>query len=162
MTDLTIRIKKKADGSAALSCERRDGTVTWQRQDGAHGQFFPLHDLTHFAVETTLGHRRGFYGLLAEGWDIGDFGTPWPRGPMPLDAEPSELIVGFLDMERASGATWSADELNERLSTYGAHTVTDEQVATIRTLRNSLFAQWTGLAPGSTLELPFSRSQARA
>ncbi|MDF2775439.1 MAG: hypothetical protein K0S86_4940, partial [Geminicoccaceae bacterium] len=71
---LRIRIKKNADGSAALTCIRADGSVTWQRQEGAQGRFFPRHDLTHFAVETTLGHRRGFYGLVAEGWNITDFG----------------------------------------------------------------------------------------
>ena len=63
MPDLVIRIKKKTDGSAALSCTRADGSVTWQRQDGKLGLFFPLHDLTHYAVETTLGFSRAFYGL---------------------------------------------------------------------------------------------------
>lgn len=67
MTDLIIRIKKKSDGSAALSCQRANGSVTWQRQDGARGAFFPLHNLTHYAVETVLGYQRGFWGLLAEG-----------------------------------------------------------------------------------------------
>lgn len=67
MPDLMIQIKKKTDGSAALSCRRADGSVTWQRQEGRQGCFFPLHDLTHYAVETVLGHPRGFYGLVAEG-----------------------------------------------------------------------------------------------
>ena len=89
---LTIRIKKNADGSAAISCRREDGSVTWQRQQGAQGRFFPLHDLTHYAVETVLNHRRGFYGLVADGWDLSDFGAPWPRGRMPEDMDPSELI----------------------------------------------------------------------
>ena len=61
MPDLLIRIKKKTDGSAALSCTRADGTTTWQRQDGQLGAFFPLHDLTHYAVETVLGLPRAFY-----------------------------------------------------------------------------------------------------
>ena len=55
MPDLIIRIKKKTDGEAALTCERADGSVTWQRQEGQLGRFFPLHDLTHFAVESVLG-----------------------------------------------------------------------------------------------------------
>jgi len=54
---MLIRIKKKTDGAAALSCVRPDGTVTWQRQDGLQGRFFPLHDLTHYAVETVLDFR---------------------------------------------------------------------------------------------------------
>src|SRR5213078_334111 len=117
---MLIRIKKKTDGSAALSCTRDDGSVTWQRQEGIQGRFFPRHDLTHYAVEMVLGHRRGFYGLVAEGWDLEDFGGPWPRGPVPADADPSELIVGFLDAERASGREWSAAEMNEQAAQYYA------------------------------------------
>ena len=54
MSGLEIHIKKKADGSAALSC-------------------------------------RGFYGLVALGWDLSDFGKPWPRGPLPDET----LVLGF-------------------------------------------------------------------
>jgi hypothetical protein len=160
---LTIRIKKKRDGTAALRCTRADGTVTWQRQEGEQAHFFPLHDLTHYAVETVLAHRRGFYGLLAEGWEFTDFGTPWPRGPIPADADPSELIVGLLDAERACGAEWSAAELREMAATFlGAPAVAralalpdDGQLARIRERIRALFAQWEALAPGETLELDF-------
>jgi hypothetical protein len=94
--ELTVAVTKHADGSTVFRLTRADGTATWQRTRGATGAFFPPHDLTHYAVETVLGHRRGFYGLVAEGWDLGDFGAPWPRGRLD-DADPSELIVGFLD-----------------------------------------------------------------
>jgi len=117
MADLIIRIKKKADGSAALSCERADGSVTWQRQDGQQGRFFPLHDLTHYAVESVLGGRRGFYSFVAQGWNLTDFGVPWPRGPLPVDALTLELVVGFLDRERAAGVEWSAADFNESAAT---------------------------------------------
>lgn len=46
---------------------------------------FPPHDLTHYTVETTFGYRHGFFGLIAGGWDISDFGAPWPRGPLPAE-----------------------------------------------------------------------------
>src|SRR5207244_10961202 len=103
MNELLIRIKKKSDGSAALSCLRADGSVTWQRQNGQQGRFFPLHDLTHYAVETVLGYAPGFYGLVAEGWDLSDFGNPCPRGPLPPQALVPEFIVGFLYQERGGG-----------------------------------------------------------
>src|SRR3954453_411272 len=73
---LIVRIKKKTDGAAALSCTRADGSITWQRQDGQVARFFPLHDLTHFAVESTLGFRQAFYGLIESGWDISTFAEP--------------------------------------------------------------------------------------
>ena len=165
MTDarLTIRIKKHADGSAALSCTRRGGSVTWQRQQGAQGRFFPLHDLTHYAVETVLRHARGFYGMVASGWDISDFGAPWPRGRIPADADPSELIVGFLDTERASGTRWTAADFNDKTALYYAEhnlattppTLTDDDLARVRQRRAQLFAEWDAVPPGGTLELTF-------
>jgi hypothetical protein len=160
---LLIRIKKHADGSAALSCTRADGTVTWQRQQGAQAAFFPRHDLTHFAVETVLGYSRGFYGLVASGWNLTDFGAPWPRGPMPADTDPSELIVGFLDTERASGTRWTADEFNDKAAAYyrehnleaAAPMLTDDDLARVRQRRAELFTQWDAVPAGGTIELSF-------
>jgi len=156
MKDLLIRIKKKSDGSAALSCLRADGSVTWQRQNGQQGRFFPLHDLTHYAVETVLGHTRGFYGLVAEGWDLKDFGKPWPRGPLPPEALVSEFIVGFLDRERGAGVEWSAAELGGAAATYfvqhglDAPCITDHDLRQLRDKRRELFAQWAALPAGET------------
>src|SRR5215470_10769230 len=141
MPELIVRIKKKTDGNAALSCERADGSVTWQRQEGQLGRFFPLHDLTHYAVETVLGHRRGFYGLVAEGWDLTDFGNK-EKGPIPADADPSELIVGFLDAERASGTRWSAEDCNDKIAVHFSqhgegrtYRLTDDDLARVRARR---------------------------
>ena len=51
MSTLTVRITKRTDGGAVLKCVRADGSETWQKQEGKQAAFFPLHDLTHFAVE---------------------------------------------------------------------------------------------------------------
>src|SRR5437867_1145419 len=115
MPDLVIRIKKKTDGSAALSCTRADGSVTWQRQEGQRGRFFPLHDLTHFAVESVLGFRRAFFGLLAEGWDISDFAKPGAPAKVPEDGHLAETIVGAFDLERATGVIGDAADINEKI-----------------------------------------------
>ena len=165
MPDLSIRIKKKADGSAALSCIRADGTTTWQRQEGRLGAFFPLHDLTHYAVETTLGFKRAFYGLLAEGWDLSSFAEPGTKNRLPEEAGLAELIVGFLDGERATGVTSTADDFNWKIDTYlDAHGVpptafrmTADTLDDIRRLRDELFARWRAVRPGDTLELTFDR-----
>lgn len=160
MGDLVVRIKKKTDGGAALSCHRADGSVTWQRQDGAQGRFFPRHDLTHFAVETVLGHPRGFYGLVAEGWDVTDFGQPWPRGPLPAEALVTERVVGLLDQERAAGTRWSAEEFNQGLG--DAFVLTDDDLQRVRERRRVLFALWAELPAGETLELRFPHAAAPA
>ncbi|HEY9384329.1 MAG TPA: hypothetical protein VIP80_12545 [Gemmatimonadales bacterium] len=169
MPELLIRIKKKSDGSAALSCLRADGSVTWQRQEGVQGRFFPIHDLTHYAVETVLGHRRGFYGLVAEGWDLSDFGAPWPKGRLPADLDPSELLVGFLDSERAGAVTWSADDFNAKTAIYyaqqgrsGSCRISPGQLERVRAMRDELIARWRALPAGATLELPFERAESAA
>lgn len=159
---LVIRIKKGADGRTSLSCTRGDGSTTWQNQHGAQASFFPRHDLTHYAVEMVFGHRRGFYGLVADGWDLSDFGTPWPRGKLPKDANLSEIIVGFFDRERASGQMGTAQELNDELAAFCEENglpvpekFTESDLSRVRQKRGELFAQWEAVEPGGVLELRF-------
>jgi hypothetical protein len=159
---MVIRIKKGVDGRTALSCARSDGTSTWQRQEGAQASFFPRHDLTHYAVETVLCLREGFFGLVAGGWDLSDFGTPWPRGKLPNDATLNEIIVCFFDRERASGEMGTAEELNADLAVYceengiqAPEEFTEEHLSLVRQKRGDLFARWEAVEPGDALELPF-------
>ncbi|MFL5480473.1 MAG: hypothetical protein ACJ79X_15770 [Gemmatimonadaceae bacterium] len=159
---VTIRIKKNADGRTSLSCTRSDGTTTWQRQDGGQAAFFPRHDLTHYAVETVLGHSSGFFGLVAAGWDLADFGNPWPRGRLPLDANISEMIVGFLDLERGTGEIGRADDLNALLTDFCRENslpapvpISDDELNRVRQMRGEVFSRWDAVAPGDALELAF-------
>ena len=170
MPELSIRIKKKTDGAAALSCTRADGTTTWQRQDGQLGRFFPLHDLTHYAVETVLGLREAFYGLLADGWDITAFNEPGVAKRIPADAGLAEVLVGFLDTERATGTRATAEDFNWKIRTYydehatpmPTFRMTDDQLDRIRALRAELFARWQAVQPGDALVLSFDRAPASA
>src|SRR2546430_16972705 len=107
---MRVQITKKADGSGVLRCVRADGSATWQKQTDRHAAFFALHDLTHFAVETTLGYRRGFFGLIAEGWEIEDTTGKGTRGPLPPEAAVAEMMVGLFFAERGSGAIWTVGE----------------------------------------------------
>lgn len=159
---ITIRIKKNADGRTSLSCTRSDGTTTWQRQEGGQAAFFPRHDLTHYAVETVLGHTKGFYGLVAAGWDLSDFGNPWPRGRLPVDAALSERIVGFLDLERGTGQIGRADDLNALLTEFcrehslpAPTPISEDDLNRVRRMRGELFARWDAVPPGDALELAF-------
>src|SRR5262245_66330979 len=81
MPELRVQLTKRTDGSVVLRCVRRDGSATWQRHE-KHARFFPFHDLRHFAVETTLGLGKGFYGLIADGWDIADTTGKGTRGKL--------------------------------------------------------------------------------
>jgi hypothetical protein len=150
-----VQITKKADGSGVLRCVRTDGSVTWQKQTDRHAAFFSLHDLTHFAVETALGYRRGFFGLIAEGWDIEDTTGKGARGPLPPEAGEVECIVGLFDAERAGGQIWTVEEFNECAAMTGARKLSFDEIARVKKKRSELFQQWFAVEPGAALELQY-------
>jgi hypothetical protein len=161
---LKIQFTKRTDGGALLRCVRADGSATWQRQDDNRAAFFPLHDLTHYAVETELGFVRGFYGLIAEGWDIADTTGKGARGPLPAEAIEVEYIVGALGAERAGDPACSAEEFNHLAAAFAKsrgrpepRPVTDEELTRVRSRAAELFMRLQALPPGGTLELGFPR-----
>jgi hypothetical protein len=164
--ELLVQLTKRADGAAVLRAVRRDGSATWQRQNGSRALFFPFHDLTHFAVETTLGLSQGFFGLIADGWDIEDTEGKGTRGPLPHGAALAEHLVGLFDRERMGGAApMSAAEFNavveQLIATKRierAPTFTDAQLAAVRQRIEALHGEWAALAPGAALELRFDRN----
>ena len=106
---MKVQFTKRKDGGAVVRCVRADGSATWQRQDDQRAAFFPLHDLTHYAVETELGYGRGFYGLIASGWDIADTTGKGPRGPTVyegrLSQEAAKKLVGTAQTALARGGS---------------------------------------------------------
>lgn len=147
---LKIDIAKRADGATALRCTRADGSVTWQKQT-KHAAHFVLHDLTHYAVETTLGYQRGFFGLIADGWDAEDTTGKGARGRLPAEALEVEQIVGVFDSERGAGTLWTVEEFNS----FAPRPLSADDILKVRALRGSLFEKWFALAPGSAIELEF-------
>jgi hypothetical protein len=155
-----VQLTKRPDGGAVLRCVRADGSVTWQRQDGPRAAFFPFHDLTHLAVESTLGFRAGFYGLIADGWDIDDTGGKGRRGRLPAETVLVEHVVGMFDRERVGGAApLSAEEFRAQLALAGQPppALTDAQLAAARARIDALHGEWAALTPGATLELAYDR-----
>jgi hypothetical protein len=148
---LVVEIAKRADGSGLLRCTRADGSVTWQKQKTHHALHFAFHDLTHFAVESTLAYRRGFFGLIAEGWEIEDTTGKGSRGPLPPEAGEVEHIVGMFDMERGSGVFITSEDF-----IHSPRRLSDAEIAQVRACRGELFSRWSALAAGGTLELRFS------
>lgn len=148
---MRVEIAKRKDGAGVLRCVRDDGSVTWQKQTERHAAYFALHDLTHFAVESVLGYRRGFFGLLSEGWDFDDTTGKGARGPLPAEAGEVESIVSRFFGEQASGARWTAQEFCEPLS----RKLTEDELAFVRRRRSELFTEWGAVEPGSVLNLKF-------
>jgi hypothetical protein len=97
---MVVQFSKHAGKAPTLTCARDDGSSTWFNA-GHNGEFFVAHDLLHFAVETTLGFSTAFYGMIAAGRDLTDFGTrggkPDPR-PYTDEAMQAEHIVGLIQV----------------------------------------------------------------
>jgi CheY-like chemotaxis protein len=160
---LQVELLKHADGSAVLRCTRADGSVTWQHQRGQQARFFPLHDLTHFAVESTLGAADGFFGLIARGWDISETTGKGARGALPPGALYIENLVGLLERAGIGRAPLDAGELNAELARLVAHgrlthapAVTAAQLAALRSSVEALHQRWASLDDGGTLALSFA------
>ncbi len=146
---MVIQISKRADGEGVLRCVRGDGSATWQKQGGRNAAFFALHDLTHSAVESVLGYRRGFFGLIAEGWDLEETDGKGARGALPEEAVEVERIVGLFDAERAGGTPMTAAEFGQ----YGPRKLSEEEIAGVRAKRAELFARWREVEAGGVMEL---------
>ena len=136
-----------------LRCTRQDGSVTWQKQT-RHAAYFALHDLTHYAVETALGYREGFFGLIAGGWDVDDTTGKGMRGALPPCAVEVEQIVGLFQTEQASGTLWTVEEFNA----FAPRPLSAAELEDVRTRRAALFQQWFATPPGGKLEYSSSPS----
>jgi hypothetical protein len=137
--------------------------VTWQKHD-KHAAFFSFHDLTHFAVETTLGFNKGFYGLLADGWDIADTGGKGARGKLSEASILVEHIVGLFDRERSGGAeplsgALFSSQIEQMTGQPLARAFTDRELHSVRERIAALHQQWVAIPQGSSLELTFDRKQ---
>ena len=165
MPDLLIRLTKRSPLDYVLTCERADGSTSVQRTHGDSAKFFPFHDLAHFAVETVLGHRLGFYGLVCDGWQLTDFTQPGTSKRLPPESVAVEALVGLFDGERGSGQRWTAVEFNDSLFSYLKNSgrdftprpLTDSELDRVRVEQARLAALWRELPLGETLVLSFDR-----
>ncbi len=161
MNTLKLHFKKKQDGSASMTCIRLDGSCTGQKSD----EFFVAHDLCHYVAETTLHLKLAFYGMIAQGWDIADFGSPYPRGRFPEEALPDLImgehyaaVLGYI----LSGQPELAEEYRrQETMRMGqdeiplAFSISETQWQAMQTRICELIAQWNDLPNGETLILNF-------
>ena len=159
---MIIEFAKRKDGNTMLRCLRDDGSATWQRNENQHASFFPVHDLLHYAVETELGFAKGFFGLIAGGWNIDETTGKSARGALPNEAIEVEHLVSSFSAEWTSPTPWSREEFNqqarewaERRGSPAPRVLSDDELTRVRTRMGELCALWKDVSPGETLTLPF-------
>jgi len=153
----------RSKGVPVLTCVRDDGSSTYSKS--RHGEFFALHDLLHYAVESTLGLRDSFFGLVARGWTIADFNEPGISDKLPPEAGQTEYIVGLLLQDSLTGEPGSAKEFNRTLMASYAqrnrrglpppHPLSDDELRRIHERYTELLARYRSLEPGQHLEVSF-------
>jgi hypothetical protein len=154
---LQVQLKKVSAEKSSFHARRPDGSEVWSR---VH-PFYPGHDLTHFAVESALGLRRGFFGLLAEGWELTDFVRKHAAAKLPVEAFWAECAVGVTELlGRPSPlplAEWQ-DALDQSVAGQKLppfRRVNAAEYARMNSQRAALLRQWSDLPLGETLALDF-------
>ena len=170
---------KDPDSQDVLTCIRSDGSRTWSKLHAA----FPIHDMTHYALESEMDAADGFFGLLAQGWDITDFGIPEKRAKMPLEALWIEHVVGIIwreyvtrqagsheefreavratvhalreNLDRNAKRTGPRADYSEREQSVLDREISEESRARVMSRIGELAAQWARTPRGETMELLF-------
>lgn len=155
---MELRITKHADKAHTLLYRRDDGTETWMKAD----EFFVRHDLSHYALEKTLGYHTAFMGMLNAGMDIKAFENRSERRSIALtdQAVQAENMANLFLMEQTQG---QLDDFNGVLSgsfkdmgtSTSATPLTAGQLDSIRSLLAQLLADWKAMEPGQTITLEF-------
>jgi hypothetical protein len=155
---MEIVFTKAGNEEYVLSCKRKDGSVTWHHVD----DFFVLHDLCHFAVETGLRIKNGFFGMLAAGTDITEFDLPKQQRTVQLTAEAlfSEQLVNLLVIDHTQGRMDNLVEVfysihGENTDTFFLQQLNEEKLDEIRIKYTGLVYQWKLMPLDHSLSLVF-------
>ena len=166
MPRLTFELKKRADAKAQLVLTREDGSHTIGTIGPAEG-FGPVHDLTHYAIESTLGLDEGFLGMCASGWEIADFEVKGTASRLPREAVFAEIAAGELSRQLIIRQVSSLDDflwaidlsLGKQADGFQRPAVSEEQFATILERIREEWKRWRELPPNGTLRLTYTSNR---
>jgi hypothetical protein len=126
------------------------------------GEFFVRHDLSHYAIEKTLGYTTAFMGMLNDGMDIKDFEDRDKRLRIPLTAEGvyAENMANLFLMEIAQGVVEDMNQvIADSFIAMGTPVTpvrfSDAELTAIRSLLRQLLGDWNTLPEGQTMMLEF-------
>ncbi|MDX1477326.1 MAG: hypothetical protein R3301_06440 [Saprospiraceae bacterium] len=146
-----------------LYCIRQDGSESWSRIRPG----LALHDLAHYVVEKAMGFRQAFFGLVDQGFEIGDFEAPRSERPeellpvnLPLESIQAEYLVNQLQTDDATGTDSASflSTLQQTLNEKGLPVpegLDQHLVDLMRDQYRRLVFQWMTLSPGQVMEFSF-------
>ena len=149
---MRIELKKDAGNTGTLTFIRGDGSRCWHKLT----PYFAMHDLMHYCVETRLGYRNAFIGLIAAGRSVEDFEEK-AKDWVPPEAVVVEAITGALQLEMAGSADPADFDVQLQAACDGLGltkpTITTEAMNEIRAEHARLLGEWHFLPAGQTLVL---------
>ncbi|MBX2875277.1 MAG: hypothetical protein KTR30_24380 [Saprospiraceae bacterium] len=158
---LRLQFKKQKDGSAVLTCFRTDGSSTFTKiRPGLE-----IHDLAHYVVETTLGFKEAFYGLINQGFTVPDFELPREQRPtalipenLPAESLQTEFIVNQLQIELYNSGEQQnfVPLLQQAMANRNLDfptVLTTDKVLVMRQELSALVTKWQALPAGESISL---------
>lgn len=154
---MNVQFKKKHVRNI-ISYQREGLNEEWIEADS----FLILHDLSHYAVEKTLGYQQAFWGLLKGGAHPRDFEHKDRREKLLVSDEAwyAESLANLLLMERLQGAFDDLNQvLQETMQTTLPHIpplrLSAAQLSAIREVYSELVRKWYDLGEEGILYLTF-------
>ena len=124
--------------------------------------FFVMHDLSHFAIERTIGYTEAFMGMLNRGMDIKEFENREKRLQLTIAPEAvfAENMANLFLMEIAQG---NLEDFNRTLvqsfkamgKELEAPVLLDQEIHSIRDYLRKLIDEWKNLEMGKTILLTY-------
>jgi len=154
---MDILITKNSSQEHILSCKRKNGTVTWTHVSN----FFILHDLCHYTIETFLPLKKAFFGMLANGTDITGFDLPKDQRTVELTPEAlfAEHLVNLVVIDHTQGRMNNLLEIFKETyndsSSKLLNTVNEEKLQGIRENYAALLQKWKVIPETESLKLIF-------
>lgn len=155
---MLLQVTKNNGKPHIIRYTRDNGTNTWMKTD----DFFVRHDLSHYAIEKTLGYKTAFMGMLNNGMDIRDFDNREKRLQISVTQEAcnAENMANLFLIETIAG---NSSNFNEMLASafsgmqqaFFAPVLSENEIDSIKRYLKKLLQQWGKLPVGETLTLEF-------
>jgi hypothetical protein len=138
---------------------RDNGTQTWMQAD----DFFIRHDLSHFAIESTLGYTTAFYGMINAGTELSDFTNKQKRDALSFTREAmlAETTANLFLMDLMQGRVNNFNKVQQEAMKTSVPSISpvsmnEEQINAVRNALRQLISQWENLPAGQMLLLDIS------
>ena len=155
---MKIIIKKKAGNKHTISYIREGFEDYWIEAD----DFLVLHDLCHYAIESTLQYKNAFWGLIAKGINPSVFENKETRDALDLANEAwyAEHLANLLLIEFTQGKFEDINAMfeqsllqqNYRISIIQFSSIVVEE---IRANLHTLIENWRSVKEDDNLSLNF-------